>query len=79
VSQATADDIRQWLTHPLTKAVLTRLELDSEELRDQWVLGNFSNEEQHKAQGQAMYIIGLASDIRTIAQAKEEDGESYGL
>ena len=66
VTGQTHESFQQWLSHPFTKALLLQLELDGEELRNSWSLGQFSAEEQVRAQGQAFYILGLTSEIHSL-------------
>lgn len=74
MEQATRDDFIQWLVHPLTKAVLIRLELDEEIIKDEWALGNYESPlDAAKAQGKAKYTKALAADIRTIKPMEEEN------
>lgn len=60
----TPEDHSSWLAHPCSKLLLTTLKLDFHNLTNSWSLGNFTDDEQLKAQGQAFYIMGLEDDIR---------------
>lgn len=66
MEQASPDDFTNWKAHPLTKALLLKLEADSEEVRDLWSRGHFPDDTQLKAQGQAMYIMNLIEDIKAF-------------
>ena len=74
VETTNRDDFRQWLIHPLTKALLIRLELDEEVFKEEWMFGRFETPEQSaKAQGKAFYTKALAADIRTMKPAENEN------
>lgn len=56
----------QWLSSSSTKALKLQLELDLEELKDNWISSRYSDNDGVKAQGQAEYIEGILAVIPLI-------------
>jgi len=56
----------QWLGSGPTKSLMLQLEIDAEDLRDNWAKGRFSDKEGFKAQGQAEYIDGLPDVVKAL-------------
>ena len=56
----------QWLSSSSTKALKLQLELDLEELKDNWISGKYSDNDEVKARGQAEYIDGMLEVIPLI-------------
>lgn len=68
------DTYIQWLSHPCTKAVLIQLELDQEEIKDNWANNRYTEgDNEAQAKGQVAYILGLDVTIRSM---KEDENES---
>lgn len=65
-SSISPDSWAQWLNCGPTKALLMQLDIDSEDLKDNWAKGRFSEVEQVKAQAQAEYIDGLPHVVRAL-------------
>jgi len=65
-SKISRDAFGQWLRSKSTKALLLQLAIDSEDLKDNWSRGSFSEDESIKAQGQTQYIDGLQELIHEI-------------
>jgi len=56
----------QWLSSSSTKVLKKQLELDLEELKDNWSGSRYSAQDEPKARGQAEYIEGLLEMIPLI-------------
>lgn len=72
------EEFQQWVTSPCTRALFMKLDMDLTDITLGWQLGNYDDADNHKAQGQAFYILQLVEDIRTmksdqLAEEKEED------
>lgn len=68
------DTYIQWLVHPCTKALLLQLELDQEEIKENWAHNRYTeNDNEAQAKGQVAYILGLDVTIRSM---KEDENES---
>jgi hypothetical protein len=65
-SKISRDAFDQWLRSKSTKCLLLQLAIDSEDLKDNWSKGSFSEEESIKAQGQTQYIDGISELIYEI-------------
>ena len=62
----------QWKASGPTKCLTLQLEIDSEDLRENWASGKFSDMEQVKAQGQAEYVSGLPYVIDALGGSNED-------
>lgn len=62
----------QWRASGPTKSLLLQIEIDSEDLKDNWAKGRFNEAEQIKAQGQAEYVDGLPDLINDLGGDKYE-------
>ena len=62
----------QWRASGPTKSLLLQIEIDSEDLKDNWAKGRFNDNEQVKAQGQAEYVDGLPDLITNLGGDKYE-------
>jgi len=60
----TPEDYSSWLAHPCSKVLFATLDLDEENLRTGWQLGEYGKRQEAQAQGQAFYILGLRDDLR---------------
>ena len=56
----------QWLASSSTKALKLQLELDLEELKENWISSRYSGDDEVKARGQAEYIDGMLEVIPLI-------------
>ena len=56
----------QWLASSSTKVLKLQLELDLEELKDNWISSRYSDNDEVKARGQAEYIDGMLEVIPLI-------------
>ena len=56
----------QWLASSSTKVLKLQLELDLEELKDNWISSRYSDNDEVKARGQAEYIDGMLDVIPLI-------------
>jgi len=61
---ASESDFVNWLSSPVTKAMFIQLEIDVENLKNNWADNAYIDEEESKAKGQAMYIKGLYELLR---------------
>lgn len=64
------DDFTFWLSHQCTKALFLKLNIDLEELREHWSLGNYDEIQNLRASGQAFYLMSLEADLRTMLLEK---------
>jgi len=62
----------QWLSSSSTKALKQQLELDLEELKDNWSSSRYENDDEAKARGQAEYIEGLL-DVIPLIRGEDND------
>ena len=66
LSRVTPDDFSNWLGASATKALLLQLEIDLEDLKENWVYSKYNKDEEKQARGQANYIVGLMNTIKTL-------------
>jgi hypothetical protein len=64
----------QWSASATTKALLLRLQIDSEDLKDCWAARHFEDDgEETRAQGQVAYIDELPLVIKELGAFANED------
>jgi len=63
LSRVSKDDFNVWLATSSTKALFTQIELDLEELKQNWADDKYNTEEEIKARGQAAYLTSLKDVI----------------
>ena len=62
----------QWRSSGPTKALMLQLDIDLEDLKDNWAKGRFNDREGVEAQGQAAYIDGLDAVFYNLGGDKYE-------
>ena len=75
LEKATKEDHVQWLSHSLTQALLTQLELNASELMFGWATSQYSFEKQDQAQGQAAFILEFIDIIKGLKALGEESDD----
>jgi len=63
------EDFANWQSFAPTRALFIQFEIDQEELRENWSLGVYTENEQLRAQGQSFYILDLENKIREMKDA----------
>ncbi len=65
LSRVPADEVQQWISMPMTKALLLQIEIDREQLKELWEQGNYPDERTDAhCRGQSEY----ASNIKEYIQ-----------
>ena len=62
-----------WLSSNSTKALKLQMEIDQENMVDNWISGRYIGEEEPKARGAAEYIDGLFNVIPLIRGEDNDD------
>lgn len=57
------DDVSNWKNDPVTKIFLLQLEIDLENIKENWIQGAYTPEQTIQSQAQALYIFGLLDNI----------------
>lgn len=66
-SRVTPEDYTTWLASAPTKALFLQLEIDLEDLKANWVRGEFaSDDKQTRARAQAEYILTWIEGVHEI-------------
>ena len=73
VNTITHEDHEQWMSHPCTRALLKGLEVDEQDLKDQWGAAQFSSDvrKDANAQGQIHYIEYHRQAIHSMIGARK--------
>ena len=72
-SRISKDAFSQWTSSATTKALLIRLEIDLEDLKECWADGLFDDKKLVAAQGQAAYLSDLPYIIKALGAFEDED------
>lgn len=63
----------QWLSSNSTKALKLQMEIDQENITDNWKSGRYIGEEEPKARGTAEYIDGLFAVLPLLRGEDNDD------
>lgn len=66
LEKVSKDDHINWLSTPSTKAMFIQFDIDQQQLREMWSMGQYNETEGWKAQGQAQYIMDLEQKIKEM-------------
>lgn len=79
----TEHEFAEWANHPLTKALVLKLQLENQNVMEMWAAGNFTHEEafgtiqlNSKALGKAEVCIEIREwldELREALQGEESD------